>query len=196
MAEVSGAVIGAVFVVVALLWGYFSGMIASPIWHFRARDGQIPVGERKVTLPARPETNDWTAATTGYRGVQYVRPRRRGAVSLDPSRDRGPDVRVLPGNRALAVRIKAGRAYVLVRIEAAREGEDVVARAFACTPDEQHADWREQVTRTLAPFMDSLLQEMTGLRPVEVWKARVDIETDEDEPQERRATHRRGWPKD
>lgn len=161
------AVSAAAFVAIGLASAFAAGMLSDPFWHLGAHRAVTPIRERSVRLPPQPESSEWTVAPVGYRGVQYVPPPRRGAVSLDPSRDRGPDVRVLPGNRALAVRIRTGRGrHLLVRIDTAREGEHVIARALACVPKTPDPDWHIRLAVTLEPLLDSLLHEMTGLRPV------------------------------
>jgi hypothetical protein len=159
-------------------------------WAASAAHARIPISERRVTLPPQPGSGPWTTKPVGYRETAYTPPPRRGAISLDPSRDRGPDVRVLPGNRSLAVRIRVGRGrFVLVRVDAALEGEDVVVRALAARPDEEHPDWQARLAGTLEPFLDGVLHELTGLRPSAVPKTRVAV--GEDERAEEPGSHRR-----
>jgi hypothetical protein len=140
--------------------------VANARWHLRARDASIPVGERRVVLPAQPMSSDWTAKPGGYRGVTYVPPPRKGVITFDPSRDRGPDVRVVPGHKALALVIRMGPSrWALVRVDGAREDDHVIVRAFACQPASADPNWQEGLESSLVPFLDGLLYELTGLRP-------------------------------
>lgn len=168
-------------------------------WHFLARSAVTPVCERRVTPPA-PERHV-TIEPVGYRTTRVVagpRP-KRAAVVFEQARARGPDMRVLPEGTALAVRLNlALSTLVLVRIEAARDGDDVVLHAFALPPRSRHAvaDWRERLEAALDPILDALLEELTGVRPANIPRTRVSVMPEaEDERASRRAIDRRGWPR-
>jgi hypothetical protein len=165
-------------------------------WQTRAYDARTPVGERRVIPPALER--EPAPEALGYRESRPPpRPRRkRRALRFDPGLERGPDVRTLVEPTMLAVRVELVLGTrIVVRIEASREGPEVVVRAFAAPPKRHVADWEERLEQRLRPMLDNLLEELTGVRPATVPPTRVAVELeDEREVEARRALDRRGWP--
>jgi hypothetical protein len=191
-------VVAIVAVFAVLLGAVFLSEVAN--WQTRARRAANPVAERRVTPPA-PE-REVTVASVGYREMSATipPPARRARLQFDQARDRGKDERVLPEGNAMALRFHLSLSTtVLVRVDASRDGDDVVFQAFATVVETRNTlpDWRERLDLALAPVLDRLVEELTGVRPTDIPKTRVVVEEeDPDERAARRAIDRRGWPKE
>jgi hypothetical protein len=179
-----------------------SALTARSNWHVRAEGASLPFGEHRVV--ARVHAPRSEAAALGYREMQAGLSEADAdpaPPSFDPARDRGTDARVLREGRSLALRFRlALGTEVHVRVDVHREGDDVVLRAYARPPPARNAiaDWRERLDAQLAPMLDDLLEQLTGVRPATLPRTRVAVPVETEEPGERearRAIERRGWPK-
>ena len=154
-------------------------------WQWTATRAVKPAGERR--MPLLPDRVVRTPPVlVGYRGMQAGVEVVPVAVPLvfDRARPRRDNVRVLRNPAHVAVRIDlSSRRYAVVRIEASREGDEAVVRAFAHAPLDV-AEWASRERDVLDPIMDDLLEELTGTTPSD-----RPATTAED------AIDRRGWPK-